>query len=66
VVAKYPNLIGALAFRRRPGLCGAAKSATEIFQVRAKLLKLRTRLEISSFVFESMQVIKAKRKSTWE
>jgi hypothetical protein len=45
VVTKFPNLIGALAFCRRPGLCGAAKSATEFFQVRAKLLKLRTEFE---------------------
>jgi hypothetical protein len=58
-VAKYPNLIGALAFRRRPKLCGAAKSATEIFLVRAKLLKLGTQLETSDVCFESMQAIEA-------
>jgi hypothetical protein len=66
VVTKFPNIIGWLAFRRQPKLRGAAKSATEIFQVRAKLLKLRTQLETSNFCFESMQAIKAKRKSTWE
>jgi hypothetical protein len=59
MVTKYPNLIGSLAFRRRPRLCGAAKSATEIFQVRAKLLKLRTQLETSGSCFESMQAMKA-------
>jgi hypothetical protein len=59
VVTKFLNLIGWLAFRRWPKLCGAAKSATEIFHVRAKLLKLRTQLEASGACFESMHAIEA-------